>query len=282
MNLEMNFSSRHYNRDLELPKHREHLLQTAVSDLSADSEVLAVYLGGSLAKGNFDVYSDIDLRVVVKSERHKDFVNDKLDRSRRWGNVVFFEDLGPNFAHTVAHYDCFLKIDTFYYKADDLRPSLWLHDTKILFDPHEIVKKIYEDSLKITYSISIEEFEQWRGKVFAYMHEVYRRVMREEISYALQMLNGLSWFAVQGWHMEAGRFPSLWSDWSKVEGARSCLEDWQLSLLNTWYSERDANAIMKSMASMIPEFLRLNKELSRTLEANEKSGLWEQVIHMVL
>lgn len=57
----VSFRSRHYNRDLELPKHRDRLLQAAVSDLSGDPDVLAVYLGGSLAKGDFDVYSDISL-----------------------------------------------------------------------------------------------------------------------------------------------------------------------------------------------------------------------------
>lgn len=278
----MNFSSRHAHRDSELPKHRDRLVQTAVADLSGDSDVLAVYLGGSLAKGNWDVYSDIDLRVVVKPDRHPDFVKDKLNRSKRWGSVIFFEDLGPRFSHTVTHYDCFLKIDSFYYKPEDLRPSLWLHDTKIVYDPHGIVRTVYEDSLKLTYTLSIEEFERWRGKVFANMHEVYRRVMRGEMSYALKMLNGLAGFVVQGWHMEAGRNPSLWADWSKVEGPRSCLEDWQLSLLDAWHSERNAAAIMKSMASMVPEWLRLNKELSQKLKTDEKSGLWEQVIHMVL
>jgi hypothetical protein len=39
---------------------------------------------------------------------------------------------------------------------------------------------------------------------------------------------------------------------------------------------------MKSMASMIPELLRLNKALSRKLQADEKAGIWEQVISMVL
>ena len=278
----MKFTSRHHDRDLELPKYRDHLLQTAVSDLASDANVLAVYLGGSLARGNFDVYSDIDLRVVVKPETHQNFVNDKFNRSKRWGNVLFFEDSGPKFSHTVAHFDCFVKVDIFYYKPDDLRPSLWLHDTKIVYDPHGIVRKIYEDSLKMTYSASFEEFEQWRGKVFAYMHEVYRRVMREEFSYALKMLNGLSWLIVQGWLMDAGKFPAPWSDMSKVEGARTCLDDWQLSLLDTWHSERDAAAIMKTMASMIPELLSLNKKLSRKLQTDEKAELWGQVIGMVL
>lgn len=278
----VSFRSRHYNRDLELPKHRDRLLQAAVSDLSGDPDVLAVYLGGSLAKGDIDVYSDIDLRVVVNPERLQKFVDEKLNRSKRWGNVVFFEDSGPQYSYTVAHYDCFVKVDIFYYKPDDLRPSMWLQDTKTVYDPHGIVRKIYEDSLRITYSPSIEEFERWRGKVFAYMHEMYRRVMREEISYALKTLSGLSWFIVQGWNMDAGRRPIPLLDWSKVEGARSGLEDWQLSLLHTWHSERDANAIMKSMASMIPELLRLNKALSRKLQADEKAGLWEQVISMVL
>jgi predicted nucleotidyltransferase len=276
------FKTRHQERDLALPMYRQQLLDSVVSDLTNDSDVLAVYLGGSLAKGNFDVYSDIDLRIVVKSEKHREFVAEKLSRPKRWGDILFFEDLGPNFSHTVAHFDCFVKVDTFYYKPEELQPSLWLQDSKILYDPHNIVKKIYEDSLKITYSPSVDEYERWRGKVFAYMHEAYRRVMREEMSYALKQITGLSWFIVQGWHMEKGRFPNLWADWSKVEGPRSCLEEWQLSLLDSWHCERDQTEIMKTMASMIPEFLRLNKVLSKMLQVEEKNELWEKVIELVL
>jgi len=72
----------------------------------------------------------------------------------------------------------------------------------------------------MVYQPSKEEVERWRGKVFSYIHEVYRRVMRNELYYALTMINHLRLFVVNGWNMEAGRLPNDAWDWSKVEGDR--------------------------------------------------------------
>jgi predicted nucleotidyltransferase len=62
------FVSRHLERDLSLPKQRDAILEKALADLTLDANVLAIYLGGSLAKGKADLYSDIDLHTLVASE----------------------------------------------------------------------------------------------------------------------------------------------------------------------------------------------------------------------
>jgi hypothetical protein len=244
--------------------------------------VLAVYLGGTLANGKDDLYSDIDLRVVVPNEKKAAFVAEKQNRARRWGNVLFFEDWGPRVTHTVAHYDCFVKIDVFYYQPDDLKPSLWLKDIKVMYDPHKIVTKVREQSASLAYRPTAQEIEWWRGKTFACIHEVYRRVMREEMYYALQMLDGIRWLIAAGWEMEAGRMPNSLSDWSKLEGHRSCLKDWQLALLAGWDSARNPDDIMKTLAAMIPEFLRVHKCICKKYGVDEKEELCRQIIDMVL
>ncbi|MHB1684632.1 MAG: aminoglycoside 6-adenylyltransferase [Bacilli bacterium] len=278
----MEFHSRHLKRDLALPESRKGLLAAAVSDLTHDPDILAVYLGGSLAAGDSDLYSDIDLRIVVNPETHATFIADKLNRPKRWGNVLFFEDLGPTFSHTVAHFDFFIKADVFYYRPEDLLPSMFMQSTKILHDPLGLVEQVYEDSLSLSYRPTHDEFERWRGKVFAYLHEVYRRVMRQEMYYALKMITGLAGFILQGWHMEAGRFPGLWADWSKIEGQRTVLDDWQISLLASWHCEPNPGDIMKTMQSMLPELSRLNRTISRFLGCDERADLWEQVLRMII
>jgi hypothetical protein len=42
-------------------------LRASVSDLSADPQVAALWLGGSFARGEADPYSDIDLRVALQA-----------------------------------------------------------------------------------------------------------------------------------------------------------------------------------------------------------------------
>jgi predicted nucleotidyltransferase len=276
------FVSKFEKRDEDLPFHRSKLLENAVNDLTSDPDVLGVYQGGSLAKGNYDHYSDIDLHIIVTPETKAEFIRKKRDRPKRWGNVLFYE--GPN--HTpvvVTHFDCFVKVDTFYKEPNELQPSVWLHGLKALYDPHGMIKKVLEQSANIEYRPTRDEVDVWRGKVFAFMHETYRAVMRNERYYALANLDKIRWHLAAGWYMEMGRrVDSSYGVWSKLEGSRSHLEKWQLSLLESWDCSRSPNDIMKTMASMTPEFFRLNKQLCNQTGLDEKEPWCKKIIELVL
>ena len=88
------FVNRHEERDLNLPIHRERLIRAIESDLLDDDDVLAAFYGGSIGNENADLYSDIDLRIVVKNGKIKAYVSNKLT-PRKWGNVLYFEDAHP-------------------------------------------------------------------------------------------------------------------------------------------------------------------------------------------
>lgn len=106
------FVSKHIERDAYLPKQRDILLEKALKDLSADPDVLAIYIAGSLAKGNDDHYSDIDLHTIVIPKRKAEFLKRKRDRANNWGDVSFHEDCNPYSPYVVTHYDTFVKVDS--------------------------------------------------------------------------------------------------------------------------------------------------------------------------
>ena len=62
----------------DLPQSRR--LALLLTDLWQDPSVVALWLGGSLARGDGDAYSDIDLRIAVRSE---DFDGDAPPQSAR-------------------------------------------------------------------------------------------------------------------------------------------------------------------------------------------------------
>lgn len=68
-----------------------------------DPAVAGMFLGGSLASGTADAWSDIDLRVVVRPERHAGFVEQRLDIPRAWDGFLFNEWLD-------AAADAYLKL----------------------------------------------------------------------------------------------------------------------------------------------------------------------------
>ena len=278
----MGFGAKFEERDLKLPSVLEKMNQAITRDLTEDPYVLAFFYGGSVAKGNADLYSDLDLRIVVEDEHFEEYRQNKKERARRWGEVLFYEDF-PWAAHSVAHYVDFVKVDSFYYKKTDLRPSLYLkQENKIIYDPHKIVERVVHESQTLSYQLTEENFEIWRGKFFAHMHEVYRRVKREELYYALSSLDMLRWSIAAGWDMEADRNPNQMGVWSKYEGKRSGFDHAQLSLLESWHSDRNPERILTVMALIIPEFKRLHSSLCNKLSLEEDDAWVDEIIKKVI
>lgn len=278
----MGFSAKFEERDLKLPSVLEKMNQVITSDLIEDPNVLAFFYGGSIAKGNADLYSDLDLRIVVEDEHFEEYRQNKKERARRWGKVLFYEDF-PWAAHSVAHYMDFVKVDSFYYKKDDLKPSLYVkEETKIIYDPHKIVERVVQESQTLSYQVTEEDFEIWRGKFFAHMHEVYRRIKRDELFYALSSFDMMRWSIAAGWDMEADRNPNQMGVWSKYEGKRSDFDHAQLSLLESWYSDRNPARILTVMALIMPEFKRLHSSLCHKLSLEEDDAWVDEIIKKVI
>jgi hypothetical protein len=269
-------------RDQLLPEKRKELLDAISKDLTADSKILAIFLGGSLGSEMTDCYSDIDLRVVVDEKHLQTYLGNKKERPKRWGNVLYFEDLGEQVPYTIAHFDTFIKVDIFYYSQTQISPSVWYKDIKILYDQTEIISEIKTKSQLLTYKPSVSEVEKWRNKIFAYAHEIYRRTKRGELYYALHCLDMIRWSVAAGWLMDKGIVPNSPGDWAKIEGSRSKLAEWQLSLLAGWYANREADDILCKVSDILPEFLKVNKNLSRIVGIPEENELCKQVFNKIL
>jgi predicted nucleotidyltransferase len=150
----MNQKLKHNQRDQELPNKREELLQKALTDLSADPKVLAIYLAGSLGRGDFDNYSDIDLHVVVKDGTKREFIKDKKSRAAKWGNVLFYEGV-PTSPVIVTHFDCFIKVDSWYKTFDEIESTIWQKGMKPIYDPSGILNPIVEEVSKKSLELEV-------------------------------------------------------------------------------------------------------------------------------
>ena len=81
-------------RQAELVAGRERLPVTAVDRFMYDLVVAGMFLGGSLASGTADAWSDIDLRVVFRPERHAR-LGHRLMRVSAWSAVGLQAVIGP-------------------------------------------------------------------------------------------------------------------------------------------------------------------------------------------
>ena len=257
-------------RDNNLPSERTMLMDAIEADVKNDPNIVAAFYGGSIANENEDNYSDIDLRIIVKEEAFEQYRLNKKKRAKKWGDVLFYEDF-PWAPYSIAHFNNFIKVDTFYYKDKEIQPSLYLKDMKVIHDPDGILMHVLKLSNTETFSFSQEELDVWRGKVYAYLHETYRRAMRNEYNYAFSMLNALRFSVVIGWLTEMEVPSNNFGDWSKIEGSRSPLTEKQLTLLASWDNpSRDKNEIMNLTKAIFTEFKLVHNKICQKYNLNEE------------
>ncbi|WP_226530677.1 hypothetical protein [Metabacillus niabensis] len=78
----MGLETKFKERDLDIPKHRQELISAMKLDLTNDRNVLAIFYGGSIGNQNTDLYSDIDLRIVIKDEVFEEYRINKKQRAK--------------------------------------------------------------------------------------------------------------------------------------------------------------------------------------------------------
>ncbi len=275
-------ANNYMERDQALPLERDRVMERLMGDLTGDPDVLAIYLSGSLAKGNFDRYSDIDIHAIVKPEAKQGFIENKRRRAAGWGRVLFYEDPLPSAPVVVTHFDCFVKIDSWYHAPEEVAPSIWLKHAKALYDPQAVISPVLQESSKLVYKVSAEEFEVWQSKVLAFAHETYRSAMRKERSGTLQNLDRVCWLVAAGWHMEMDEhFDAAYGSWSKVEGAWSSLTDHQLLLLESWRGGTNEESALQALKRIKPELLRLYSILGEKVHAQADERKFEHILDMI-
>lgn len=275
------YESLHLQRDATIPQHRQEIKEAIEADLAGDPFVLAVFYGGSIGSDNSDRYSDIDLRVIIAEEAFDQYREEKNTRIARWGELLFHEEV-PYSNYSTAHYDNFVKVDLFYYRLKEVLPSIWLRNIEVFYDSTGILEDIVAKSQQLSFEPSIEDVELWRTKFLASLHELYRRLMRSELYYALSCLDTMRLLITSGWYMEQDIQPNALGDWAKVEGSRSVLTDTQLESLAKWDSNRQPENIMAVVPEVVKAFRQVHESLCEKAGLDVDRAWLEKVIRKVL
>lgn len=101
--------------------------------------------------------------------------------------------------------------------------------------------------------------------------------------YAIANIDKIRWLIVSGWYMEMEQhLDSSYGTWTKIEGKenRSKLNPHHLSLLESWNCSRNSNEIINTMVRMIPEFIRINKFLSKQVGIEENERYLKRIFEM--
>ncbi|WP_142254865.1 nucleotidyltransferase domain-containing protein [Mammaliicoccus sciuri] len=218
--------------------------------INKKDEILAAFYGGSLARNDSDIYSDIDLRIVINEDAKREkFICEFIDL---FENILFIEEKTSNFS--VLHLDDLLKIDVFIFYKYELTPSIWMNNIYILKDDNEFLSQIKIQANK-TVTISPERIAYIRNKYLAYLIETYKREKREEFHYVNYSINMMANILCYLWYLDIGEEPNSLGDWSKYQGSRTKLNSYRENILNNILSK-----------DFFDQRIILNNEFIRVLE----------------
>ena len=108
-----------------LPQHRS-LLDRAVNHFRDDDRVLGLVLGGSLARGGADFYSDVDLYVIVRDEALDAVFAGRARAAEAIGPPLFRFAVDPvpgGSRDYIVTYPGPVKLDLMYHRRSELEPD---------------------------------------------------------------------------------------------------------------------------------------------------------------
>ncbi|WP_181347513.1 nucleotidyltransferase domain-containing protein [Thalassobacillus sp. CUG 92003] len=92
---------------------QEDAVQAITASLQRDALVQAVFLKGSMGRGEHDAYSDVDLYCLVEAQDEEAFLTRRLDHLKAYGDLLYVDTFFIIAPQILAVYDNLLHVDLF-------------------------------------------------------------------------------------------------------------------------------------------------------------------------
>jgi len=177
-----------------LPLHRG-LLERAFARLRDDDRVVGLVLGGSLARGGADFYSDVDLYVIARDEAFDAVFAERNAAAEAIGAPLFrftVEPVPGGSRDFIVTYPGPVKLDLMYYRESELEPHPKWEDLPVLKDDSGSASAVVSRSagfgLGRAAPEALVELEQ---KFWTWCWYVFGKIVRGELWEALDGLHNV-------------------------------------------------------------------------------------------
>ncbi|MFC4560118.1 nucleotidyltransferase domain-containing protein [Virgibacillus kekensis] len=116
----------------------EKALDKIVTSLKKDPYIQAIYVKGSMGRGEHDEHSDIDLYCLVDERDEKDFLKSRLNHLRAYRELLFHDDIFIIAPQIIAVYDNMLHVDLFTVTEANFKEKDYF---MVLYDPDNRLEK---------------------------------------------------------------------------------------------------------------------------------------------
>jgi len=123
-------------------------LEVLASSLKQDSRVQAIFVKGSVGRGEQDEFSDLDLYCLVEEKDLDGFLQSRLSHLESYGKLLFYDDIYIVAPQILAVYETMLHVDLFTVTEETFIEKDYF---KIIHDPHHRLEK-YRTSQSLSLS----------------------------------------------------------------------------------------------------------------------------------
>lgn len=124
--------------------------------LMADKAVKAVFLKGSIARGENDEFSDIDLYCLVEREKLDDFLNRRMNYLKEYRPLIFARDVNHVGPQLVGVFDNGIHIDLYTLTSNSMNTT---DKIKVLYDPKKLLYEYKQEPLSISEKLLVDYFD---------------------------------------------------------------------------------------------------------------------------
>ena len=160
---------------------QEDAVKVISKSLMKDELVKAIFLKGSMGRGEYDEYSDIDLYCLVDEEEER-FLKQRLKHLESYRKILFFEDVFIIAPQIIAVFDNLLHVDLFTVTEKSFKEKDFF---QVLYDPEERLIKFQSTQNLL---LSVEEFSDCVYDVAWFLFQYNKAKQRGNDLWAVDML----------------------------------------------------------------------------------------------
>ena len=183
----------------EFPMHRS-VLQKALNIYENDKRIHSIYIGGTIATGKMDFYSDIDLKLVIYDKYFNDVFLEKEQIKNKIDNAIFsctVDHLPFGKYMFIIIYNGPIKLEIDYKKYSEIIPCQEMVNYIIIKDTDNFLSQMKQKSkaLKID-NINVNEINKINQKFWTWVFYVFGKIIRGELWTAFDYINFIRKMAI--------------------------------------------------------------------------------------
>ncbi|TGB03881.1 nucleotidyltransferase domain-containing protein [Halobacillus salinus] len=157
-------------------------VQTITASLENDPLVKAVFLKGSMGRGEEDEHSDVDLYCLVEEEDRDAFLTHRKEHLESYQSLLFYDDIFIIAPQIIAIYENLLHVDLFTVTEGSLVHKDYF---RVLYDPENRMEKYRRHQ---TLVLSDKEFQDAADDVAFYLLQYKKAAGRGNEIWAVKVL----------------------------------------------------------------------------------------------